>query len=278
MAQPQAPQLAGRAPTARRPVSGLGIAALVLGIVACLIGWIPFLGLIGILLAIIGLALGIAGIVGARGGRKGLGLPVAGTVISGLLIVVIAVVQIWIVLALRREMGDWATDMWQEIKGEAEQELPQGVVQVLAQQQVADRLSLKVEGYTPMSIKEEKRLKDAHDLYERYSSTSTKLHEIVWAFKEALAYGGRTFFKNPADDRLYAAVLARWIEVVEQKYRQACILEKNKDWIQAEKEFNELLAVIGDDKNPVFANVKDHYSRVKWYREKKAPSKRRPWE
>ena len=63
--------------------SGLGIAALVLGVLAILIGWLPGCGSVpGLLLAGVGLCLGIAGWVVARRGKVGRGMPIAGTLTS----------------------------------------------------------------------------------------------------------------------------------------------------------------------------------------------------
>src|SRR5687767_6501003 len=56
-----------------RTASGLGIAALVLGIIGVLVGWIPFCGIISIPVAVVGLILGIIAIITARGGRAGMG-------------------------------------------------------------------------------------------------------------------------------------------------------------------------------------------------------------
>jgi len=66
----------------RRGASPLGIAALVLGIIACLGSWIPFLGLLSIPLALIGLLLGFIGFIMAAVNKKtGFAFPVSGGVI-----------------------------------------------------------------------------------------------------------------------------------------------------------------------------------------------------
>ncbi len=65
-----------------RSTSGLGVAALVLGIIAALICWIPFIGLLGTPLAILGLVFGIIGLLIALIGRKaGLGMPISGSIV-----------------------------------------------------------------------------------------------------------------------------------------------------------------------------------------------------
>lgn len=58
------------APTPQKK-SGLGIASLVLGIIAIVGSWIPILNNISFLLAVIGLILGIVGIFSIRKGKVG---------------------------------------------------------------------------------------------------------------------------------------------------------------------------------------------------------------
>jgi len=63
----------------------LGIAAVILGILAFLICWIPLVGLLGLPLSGLGLLLGIGGIVlAALRKGSGLGFPIAGTAICAL--------------------------------------------------------------------------------------------------------------------------------------------------------------------------------------------------
>lgn len=74
-----------------KTTSGFGIAALVLGIIACLTCWIPFVGLLVIPLGILGVVFGFIGILASAIGRRSyIGLPVSGMVVS-LIAVIIAV-------------------------------------------------------------------------------------------------------------------------------------------------------------------------------------------
>src|SRR5437773_1305931 len=66
---PQPVGYAGAYDAPPKTASGLGIAALVLGILAVLVAWMPFCGVVVMPLAIVGLVLGIFGIVLARNGR-----------------------------------------------------------------------------------------------------------------------------------------------------------------------------------------------------------------
>jgi len=65
-----------------KSTSGLGVASLVLGLLACLTCWIPVLGLVGAPLAVLGLAFGALGfLVALLGQRSGAGMPFAGLVV-----------------------------------------------------------------------------------------------------------------------------------------------------------------------------------------------------
>ncbi len=69
--------------------SSLGIASLVLGVIAFTICWIPLLGMLGIPLSGLGLLLGIVGlIVAATRKGSGIGFPIAGALTCGISLVV----------------------------------------------------------------------------------------------------------------------------------------------------------------------------------------------
>ena len=80
--QPPLPaQQLGAAP--QRSRSGMAIAALVLGIVALAMSWMPIVNNLAFIVALVGLVLGIVGIVGcARKGKAGKGLAIAGVALS----------------------------------------------------------------------------------------------------------------------------------------------------------------------------------------------------
>lgn len=83
------------APTPQKK-SGLGIASLVLGIIAIVGSWIPILNNLSFLLAIIGLILGIVGIVAIRKGKVGgKGLTIAAIIINVVAIVIVICTQ-WV--------------------------------------------------------------------------------------------------------------------------------------------------------------------------------------
>jgi membrane associated rhomboid family serine protease len=67
---------------AARPAGGLGIASLVMGILACLTAWIPLLGMIALPVAALGLLFGLLGaMISLIGRRSAAGLALAGVVI-----------------------------------------------------------------------------------------------------------------------------------------------------------------------------------------------------
>jgi hypothetical protein len=77
-----------------KSVSGLGIASLVVGLVALTITWIPCLGFVGIVPAVIGAILGLVGlIVSLAGGKSSASFPIAGILVSG---VAIALPFVWV--------------------------------------------------------------------------------------------------------------------------------------------------------------------------------------
>lgn len=83
------------APTPQKK-SGLGIASLVLGIIAIVGSWIPILNNVSFLIAVIGLILGIVGIVAIRKGKVGgKGLTIAAIIINVVAIVIVICTQ-WV--------------------------------------------------------------------------------------------------------------------------------------------------------------------------------------
>lgn len=67
------------------PKNGMGISSLVLGIIGCVIAFLPFLFWIAFVFAVLGLIFGPVGIARAREGTAtNLGVAVAGTVLSGI--------------------------------------------------------------------------------------------------------------------------------------------------------------------------------------------------
>lgn len=77
------PQVVEVRTPAAKSTSGLGIAGLVLGIIACLTAWIPIVGVVSIPLSVLGLLFGGIGLLLALVGRRsGVGMPVAAVVVT----------------------------------------------------------------------------------------------------------------------------------------------------------------------------------------------------
>ncbi|WP_158726358.1 DUF4190 domain-containing protein [Tomitella fengzijianii] len=90
----------GQPPT-RPPRNGIGIAALVVGIIALLFGIIPFIGLGGIVLGVIGVVLGIVALSKVRSGdADNKGVSIAGLVLSGLAILAGIVTSVLLFLVI----------------------------------------------------------------------------------------------------------------------------------------------------------------------------------
>lgn len=67
----------------------MGVAALVLGIISIIIGFIPLCGSVAFIPALIGLILGIVDIVKKSKTEEKKGISIAGTILSGLAIIII---------------------------------------------------------------------------------------------------------------------------------------------------------------------------------------------
>lgn len=67
----------------------MGVAALVLGIISVVIGFVPFCGMIAFIPAIVGLILGIVDIVKKNKANEPKGMAIAGTVLSAIAILII---------------------------------------------------------------------------------------------------------------------------------------------------------------------------------------------
>jgi hypothetical protein len=90
--QPYAPVPPYAAPPKKG--AGLAIAAMVLGIIALLLSWVPIVNNLAAVLAVVGLALGIPALVFARRGTHGgTGLAITGLVTSVLAIVLVIATQ-----------------------------------------------------------------------------------------------------------------------------------------------------------------------------------------
>jgi hypothetical protein len=87
------PQYGGQQPDPRKG-SGLAISALVLGIIALFLCWVPIVNNFAAILAVVGLALGVPALISARRGKRtGSGLAVASVILSVLALVGVLATQ-----------------------------------------------------------------------------------------------------------------------------------------------------------------------------------------
>ena len=85
------------------PRNGIAVAAMVCGIIASLIAWIPFLVVVGLILAILAVVFGIQGLKRAGAAERGRGVAIAGLV-TGVVGLVLSVVGIWFTIVVWREV------------------------------------------------------------------------------------------------------------------------------------------------------------------------------
>jgi hypothetical protein len=82
------------------PRNGLGIAALIFGVLAILSAWVPVLGVVGILLAILAIVLGFSGRGRAKRGRATNGGVALGGAVLGILALIIGlIIQVLVFVA-----------------------------------------------------------------------------------------------------------------------------------------------------------------------------------
>ena len=148
------------------------------------------------------------------------------------------------------------------------------IARMLTLEEIKAALSVPIEK-SPNPVKKESKLQEALELYQQHGLEPLYLHKCLVAFKESLAYSGREFFDDSEDGVKYDAVLNELIKVVQERYRNAYILERNKDWKRAEREFGALLRIVPDRDSLIFKNVQEHHGRVRAFLQKEEAKKKR---
>ena len=148
------------------------------------------------------------------------------------------------------------------------------ISQMLTLDEIKAALSEPIEK-SPNPVKKESKLQEALVLYQQHGLEPLYLHKCLVAFKESLAYGGRGFFDDSEDGVKYEAVLNELIKVVQERNHDAYILERNKDWKRAEREYGMLLRIVPDRESLIFKNVQKHHGRVRAFLQKEKAKKRR---
>ena len=160
------------------------------------------------------------------------------------------------------------------------QSTPIGDQPILTKREISRFLAAQPSRPTPNRVRRDEWLAKAVKLYNDYHLDDPwKLSETVEAFKQALAYSGRISFEDPEHQRLYRRALERLVQEIADRYHNACVLEKNKEWTRAKQAFDNILQILGDKnhKNPVFRNGQAHLSRVKHFERQEQSKKRRGW-
>lgn len=87
--QPAAPQPAQVILRGSKAMNGFGLVAILLGVLACITCWIPLFGVVSLPLSGLGLLFGVIGfIVSITGKRSAMSLPIAGTVVCAVAIII----------------------------------------------------------------------------------------------------------------------------------------------------------------------------------------------
>jgi len=87
-------------------------------------------------------------------------------------------------------------------------------------------------------------------------------------YKEALAFMGRSSFRDPEYDERFIRIRRQLNKDVQDQYRRACFAERQGDWPQAKREFQvvELMLPEQNKDDPVFkvilTNVREHIRYV----------------
>ena len=84
--------------------NGLGVAGLVLGIIALVGCWLPGLNFLSIIIGVIGLILGLVGFFGGRSSKKPTGAALAGAICSFSAITIAIIVNVVIVAGIKNEL------------------------------------------------------------------------------------------------------------------------------------------------------------------------------
>lgn len=85
----------------------MGIAGMILGILAMIFVWIPLVGIIAIPMVAVGLPLSVAGLIIARRNDDGAGTAIAGMVTN---VIAAAIILVWVIVSaswLALLVSDW---------------------------------------------------------------------------------------------------------------------------------------------------------------------------
>jgi tetratricopeptide (TPR) repeat protein len=128
-------------------------------------------------------------------------------------------------------------------------------------------------GYPPQFIIEQRNPvaakqceKQALDLYRdrALQGKEANLFGAVRLFQQALAhYGTRGYFADPAVDKTYREALKELEDEVYRRYSEGIVRKKADSYKKAYEAFNGILAIMPDNKSPIFENVARHRADLK---------------
>ncbi len=118
----------------------------------------------------------------------------------------------------------------------------------------------------PLNVRDaDAKTAEAVFLYQKAEKDTRTLYQCVDAFRTALAMAGKTDLEKEDSRKMYDDALARLEAAVSRLYADGCQMEREKDWLNAERTFERLLAVMalsggGPDENAsLYKNVLQHY-------------------
>ncbi len=140
---------------------------------------------------------------------------------------------------------------------------------ILTEEEIAEHLKT-ITPRMPNRDKSAEMLIEARNRYRSYSTRPGRLHEIVGAYKDAMAYSGRDYLPDE-HDRIFAECMDALIERVRQDYGRACLFEKREDWAESAATFRSVVKIVGDPRNPISRNIAGHLKRVNHYHKASKP-------
>jgi len=143
-------------------------------------------------------------------------------------------------------------------------------VPILQDDEIAENLEM-VPSRTPDPDRSADLFEKGKLLYGRHRTSRAHLSEIIAAYKEAIAYSGEEHIDDDTHNEIYRMCLAALTRAVQQEYRKACVLERDRNWNAANIAFANLLRLIGDKDNPICRNIQSHLKRIHYYKNKDKP-------
>ncbi len=118
---------------------------------------------------------------------------------------------------------------------------------ILTDEQIAKVLTARLEGRSPNVKKSELKLKEAINYYEESTWGDGNLYLCSKRFKEHLAYRGSRTFSNRRHGEMFRKTHKELVSKIQDQYRNAFYTEKNRNWPDAQRQFNRLLDMVPEE-------------------------------